>query len=105
MYKSARLCPDINFVLIGLIGAGKTFTPINKLKSLKNIFFLGSKDYDVLYKYFHFGDVAFIARKLNKSDEGPMKYFEFLAAGFPVVVTDIKNIYKILKDSRLGGIV
>jgi glycosyltransferase involved in cell wall biosynthesis len=94
------------FVIIGGIGEGELLTNILILKTLPNVFFLGSKEYESLYKYLHYFDVAIIPRRKNAAGEGgfPMKYFEYLSAGLPTIVTGVGNMNQFTKIARLGGV-
>lgn len=98
--------PEYSFMFIGPIGSGEMVTDLEKLKKQKNAYFLGPIDYEELYKYLKYTDVAIIARRINKANEGgfPLKYFEYLSAGLPVVVTDISSLHEFSKISDLGGI-
>lgn len=102
----ARKGKEYSFVIIGGIGEGELLTNVLILKTLSNVYFLGSKEYDSLYKYLHYFDVAIIPRRKNAAGEGgfPMKYFEFLAAGLPTIVTGVGNMNQFTKIARLGGV-
>lgn len=104
--KIAQMTPEYSFVLIGGVGDGEMLTNILKLRTLHNVYFLGPKDYDQLHQYIKYFDVAIITRRLNAAGEGgfPMKYFEFLAAGKPTIVTGIGSLKAYSKLARLGGI-
>lgn len=104
--KIAQISPEYSYVLIGGIGDGELLTNVLKLRTLHNVYFLGPKDYEKLYQYIKYFDVAIIPRRLNAAGEGgfPMKYFEFLAAGKPTIVTGIGPLKEYSKLARLGGI-
>ncbi|HVX92944.1 MAG TPA: glycosyltransferase [Candidatus Dojkabacteria bacterium] len=106
IYRTAKLLPDYDFFFIGPIGAGELTTQISNLSELDNTTFVGPKDYKDLYKYYKYFDVSYIARKKNKANEGgfPLKYFEYLAAGLPVIVTSIKALEDFSRIKELGGI-
>lgn len=97
---------EYNFVFIGAYGYLDMIGNVGRLKMFPNVFFLGSKNYEELYKYFKFIDVAIIPRKINKSTQGgfPLKYFEFLSSGIPVVITGIGSVGEFSKLSMLGGV-
>jgi glycosyltransferase involved in cell wall biosynthesis len=77
---------DLNFVLIGPDYDGTL--PPNILK-YQNVFWLGVKSYAELPKYLKYFDVAIIPFKINKITHAtsPLKLFEYMAAGKPVVIT------------------
>jgi len=86
----ARSRPDWNFILIGHTFGADT----NPLEGLKNIFILGEKPYDLLPSYLHFFDVCIIPFKKTQLTEAtnPVKLFEYLSAGKPVVATDLTEL-------------
>mgnify|MGYP000679507716 CR=1 FL=1 len=81
---------DMPFVLIGPIGRGDPSTDVSKLRAQANILLLGERSYAELPRYVKAFDVCLLPNRLNESNRGslPMKFFEYLAAGKPVVATD-----------------
>lgn len=81
--------PDWSIVLIGEIGVGEYETDVNSLRRLPNVCFLGPKAYAELPAYLGGMDVALIPARRNDYTQAmfPMKFFEYLAAGVPVVAT------------------
>lgn len=82
--------PNFSFVLIG------QFLDKGWIKSLfkyKNIFFLGDKHYSELPYYLNNFDICIIPHNLGslESGEDPIKLYEYLAAGKPVVATNVIN--------------
>jgi glycosyltransferase involved in cell wall biosynthesis len=59
-----------------------------------NIHYLGPKHYHVLPKYLGHADIALIPAPINGYTLGmfPMKFFEYLAAGLPVVSTNLPTL-------------
>lgn len=94
LYTVARTQPDWSFVLIGPVGRGDPSTDVSKLQSLKNVHFLGEKPYAEMPRYVNAFDVCLIPFNQNESTRGtlPMKFFEYLAAGKPVVATDLPTL-------------
>lgn len=78
------------WVLIGEVGEGQPETSIENLK-LPNIHFLGPKPYENLPDYLRGFDVAALPSRLNDYTVSmfPIKFFEYLSAGIPVVATDL----------------
>ena len=78
--------PNYSIVLIGKVGEGDPWTDINKLKE-KNIYLLGAKEYRELPSYLKAIDIAVLPNMLNEYTKSmfPMKFFEYLSAGKPVV--------------------
>lgn len=88
----ANLRPDWQFVMIG---------PVVKISEedlprLKNIHYLGGKDYRELPAYLSGWDVALMPFALNESTKyiSPTKTPEYLAAGCPVVSTAIRDVVR-----------
>lgn len=85
----ALMRPDWSLVLIGKVGEGEPWTDISTIEGVPNIHFLGPKSYGELPAYLAQIDVAMLPSALNDYTAGmfPMKFFEYLAAGRPVVAT------------------
>lgn len=85
---------DWPFVLIGPIGRGDPSTDVAKLRAQPNIVLLGERAYAELPRYVKAFDVCLLPNRLNESNRGslPMKFFEYLAAGKPVVATDLPTL-------------
>lgn len=86
--------PDYNFVLIGKVGEGEPGTDVSLLENMNNIHLLGPKNYDDLPAYLKAIDVAMLPNQINEYTDSmfPMKFFEYLAAGKPVVSVNLKSI-------------
>lgn len=90
---AARRRPEWQWVLIGQVGEGQPGTRISGLDA-PNIHLLGPKSYAELPDYLRGFDAATIpARRNNYTDAMfPMKFFEYLAAGRPVIATRISAL-------------
>jgi len=86
----ARQRPSLHWVLVGQVGEGQPQTSVEALR-LPNIHLLGPRDYRVLPDYLRGMDVATIpaARNPYTAAMFPMKFFEYLAAGKPVVAANV----------------
>ncbi len=89
--KIARRYPEYNIVLIGPVKRGMD---IPELRNIQNVHLLGKKSLDELPGYLKGFDCAInpfgrvgIAEKVN-----PLKVYEYLAAGVPVVSIDMPEI-------------
>jgi glycosyltransferase involved in cell wall biosynthesis len=82
---------DLNFVLIGP-QMGSSLQDSGLLK-LKNVHWLGQKTYPELPSYVSNFDIAVIPFKLNEITHAtsPIKLYEYLAAGKPVVITPMQE--------------
>jgi glycosyltransferase involved in cell wall biosynthesis len=87
--KLARLHPEYSILLVGPIRYG-----FDRLKKYSNIKLTGSKPYAVLPRYLACMDVCLIPFKINKLTlaSNPIKLFEYLAAGKPVVSTALPEV-------------
>ncbi len=90
----AQQKPAWTFVLVGPIGRGDPSTDVSSLRAQSNIGLLGERPYAELPRYVKAFDVCLIPFNLNESNRGslPMKFFEYLAAGKPVVATDLATL-------------
>lgn len=81
----ARKLPHWRFVFVGNV-----LVDISILKGLRNIEFLGKKDYEALPSYIQHWDVSIIPFRDSQQIRAcnPLKLIEYLAAGPPVVSTD-----------------
>lgn len=103
--------PSVEFVFIGKVGEGDPETDIALLEEVSNIHFLGPRNYNVLPDYLRGFDVAIIPSLINDYTINmfPMKFFEYLSAGKPVVATNLPALsdytkYFYLSDSTAGFI-
>ena len=83
--------PDWSFVFVGEIGEGDPLTDPSMLTNVSNIHFLGGRPYATLPGYLKGMDVAILPSLINEYTRSmfPMKFFEYLAAGKPVVSTEL----------------
>ena len=98
----ARLKPQWSFVFIGEEREGQKSPLLQELSRLPNVHFLGYRAYDVLPEYLSGIQVGLLPSLINEYTRGmfPMKYYEYLAAGVPVVSTPLS-----FANSVLAGLV
>lgn len=89
--RMAEAHPEWSIVLIGKVGEGDPWTDVSTLQDLKNLHFVGPRSYAELPAYLKGFDVAILPSMINEYTRGmfPMKFFEYLAAGRPVVSTQL----------------
>ena len=87
---TAHQRPDLQFLLIG--PDFDNSLPA-KLLALPNLTWVGQKPYPVLPDYMHYFDVAMIPFRVNDLTHAvsPLKLFEYMAAGKPVVITPMEE--------------
>jgi glycosyltransferase involved in cell wall biosynthesis len=90
----ARSRPDWSFALVGPVGAGDPSTDVSPLRSVPNVHLLGLRPYDDLPTVLRGADAALIPYALNELTASifPMKVYEYLAAGLPVVATPLPSL-------------
>jgi glycosyltransferase involved in cell wall biosynthesis len=91
----SQVHPDWSIVLIGQVGEGDPWTDLAPLRSLPNVHLMGPRRYAELPAYLKGFDVAMLPSALNSYTQAmfPMKFFEYLAAGCPVVSTDLPALH------------
>jgi glycosyltransferase involved in cell wall biosynthesis len=100
---AASVHPEWSFVLIGPIASGADY-----LKAHKNIHLFGKRDYRDLPGYLKKVDVCILPFVMNDliKHTNPIKLYEYLAAGKPVVSTPIpevltfSNVVRIAKNKE-----
>jgi glycosyltransferase involved in cell wall biosynthesis len=102
--EMARQHPEWSIVLIGKVGEGERDTDVSELRNFSNVHLLGPRAYDVLPAYLKGFDVALLPCQLNEYTRAmfPMKFFEYLAAGKPVVSTDLHALQAYGNVARLA---
>jgi glycosyltransferase involved in cell wall biosynthesis len=79
----AVLCRNISFVIVG-----PSFLPPPSFLP-HNVYLLGKRPYSAVPAYLHFSDVGIIPFQRSRLVDGvsPIKVYEYLAAGLPIVAT------------------
>ena len=87
----AKAMPQAGIVLVGPVGWGDPGTDISALKSLPNVHFIGRVAFSDLPAYVSAFDVGLLPLRDNESTRRsfPMKFYEYMAAGKPIVATDL----------------
>lgn len=90
----ARARPDWSFALVGPVGVGDPRTDVAALGAEPNVHLLGARRYGELPDVLRGADAGLIPYARNELTDGifPMKVYEYLAAGLPVVATQLPSI-------------
>ncbi len=94
---------DLTFVFVG-----GTASDINryckKTKDLNNVVFLGHKSRDEIPSYIKSADVLLLPNvpttQESLSYTSPIKMFEYMASGVPIVASDLPSIREVLNDTN-----
>jgi glycosyltransferase involved in cell wall biosynthesis len=83
--------PEWHFVFIGPQSEGEPSTDLSQLFGLSNVHWLGPKPYSQLPRFLAAFQCAWLPLQCNGYTRAmfPMKFFEYLFAGLPVVSTRI----------------
>jgi glycosyltransferase involved in cell wall biosynthesis len=87
----ARARPDWSFALVGPVGPGDPRTDVSGLEAEPNVHLLGARTYSELPAVLRAADAGLIpyaSHELTRSIF-PMKVYEYLAAGLPVIATPL----------------
>jgi glycosyltransferase involved in cell wall biosynthesis len=92
--KLSEARPGYSIVLIGPTGVADPSTDVGKLASRSNVHLLGHRAYEELPGYVKGFDVAVIPYRMNEYTRAvfPIKFFEMLASGRPVVISPLPAV-------------
>jgi glycosyltransferase involved in cell wall biosynthesis len=93
-----------SLVLIGAKGEGEKEAEMGELEKYKNVFILGGRNYNILPQYLKGFDVCLLPNALNEYTKNmfPMKFFEYLSAGKPVVATNLAALSEFSEQCYLS---
>lgn len=104
MGRLAGLRPDWSFAFVGPVGQGDPGTNIDVLRRAPNIHLLGARAHEQLPSVLRGADAAIIPYRVDHQMRSvfPMKTYEYLAAGRPVVSTPLQTLVDV-PDVILAG--
>jgi len=94
LVELARMRPSWSFALVGPVGPGDPRADVSALAAEPNIHLLGGRRYDELPAVLRAADAGLIPYALNELTRSifPMKVYEYLSAGLPVVSTPLPSL-------------
>ena len=97
----ARSLENTSFVLVGW--SGKASANVNSLKALPNVYFLDPKPYEAMPAYINAFAACLLPHKVNPYTDGmsPLKLYEYLACGKPVVSTPVAGTHSFRNVIRI----
>ncbi|HTC60467.1 MAG TPA: glycosyltransferase [Solirubrobacteraceae bacterium] len=97
LIQLARFRPSWSFALVGPVGAGDPSTDVSALAAEPNIHLLGARTYEHLPSVLRGAEAGLIPYARNQLTDSifPMKVYEYLAAGLPVVATPLPSLTEI----------
>jgi glycosyltransferase involved in cell wall biosynthesis len=101
----ARARPGWSFALVGPTGMGDPSTDVSALQDVPNIHLLGGRHHTALPGVLRGADAGIIPYASNQLTASifPMKVYEYLAAGLPVVATALPALAGVQEIARAPG--
>jgi glycosyltransferase involved in cell wall biosynthesis len=102
----ARARPGLSFVLVGPVGLGDPTTDVSDLERDPNIHLLGARPHDDLPQVLRGAAVGLIPYRRSRLTAGvfPMKVYEYLAAGLPVVASGVPSLVDVELVTLVDGV-
>lgn len=90
---AARLLPDVSFIL-----AGRIATEFRGVVMPPNITLMGEKDQGELPAILQAADALLLPHPDTDYSQSPMKLFEYMASGVPIVASRLSSISEVLNE-------
>ena len=102
MVSLAQARPEWSFALVGPVGPGDPRADVSMLKAAPNIHLLGPRSYDELPAVLRGADAGLIPYARNELTGSifPMKVYEYLAAGLPVIATELPALAEVSEVAK-----
>ncbi len=105
LVELARARPQWSFALVGPVGPGDPHADVSALAAEPNVHLLGPRRYHELPAVLRGADAGLIPYARNPLTTGifPMKVYEYLAAGLPVVATPLPALADVEEVATAAG--
>lgn len=102
LVELARARPQWSFALVGPIGPGDPRADVSMLNTEPNIHLLGARSYEELPAVLRGADAGLIPYARNELTGSifPMKVYEYLAAGLPVLATPLPALSEVAEVAK-----
>ncbi|MBD3237736.1 MAG: glycosyltransferase [Candidatus Eisenbacteria bacterium] len=92
--RAARARADLSWIFIGALGRGEAPPDLGALRTAARVHLLGERPREALPGLLHHLDVGLIpfARNETTRHSFPMKFFEYLACGLPIVCPPLDSL-------------
>jgi glycosyltransferase involved in cell wall biosynthesis len=100
----ARRHRDYSIVLVGPVGVGDPTTDVSVLEAEPNVHLLGHRAYELLPGYVRGFDLGVIPYRINEytTYSFPIKFFELLASGKPLVISELPALRDYYDAARVA---
>jgi glycosyltransferase involved in cell wall biosynthesis len=104
----AKIAPQVEEAILLLVGGGQDWTEltnlVHELKLSERVIFAGRVIPDEVVNYYHLAYISVDPILDNETAQArsPLKIFESLGAGVPVVTSNVGDRYTMLQGSRYG---
>jgi glycosyltransferase involved in cell wall biosynthesis len=105
LYQLAKFHPEWSLVFVGVVDERYCKDSIERLQSLKNVYFLGFKNVSVLAEYIKAFDVCILPYLINEHSKNisPLKLYDYMALGKPIVTTNIPEAHLFKKVIKIAN--
>ncbi len=103
LLEAARLCRNVLFVFVG--GTSKDIEVFKKnAKNMENVMIVGHRPYREMPIFLRSADVLVLPNsakeEISRSYTSPLKLFEYMASGRPIVASNLPSIGEVLNEDN-----